>query len=487
MNAGSAVSMTYPHSSPLTALDAHGLLEGYRRREFSPVEVVDAILARIEEHNPPVNAFVTVADELAREQARAAERAYGEGPSSDTPLLGVPYSVKDTIVTKGVRTTMGSRTLTDWIPTFNAPVVERMRNGGAVLVGKTNTPEFGWKAETSNPLFGTTRNPWDLSRTPGGSSGGAAAAVALGMAPLALGTDAAGSVRIPASFCGVVGYKPSFGRIPMAPAGTLESLGHVGLLARSVRDIQLVLSVTGGADPRDRLSLPGQVPAELGELDASGAPRVAWSTDLGFAEVESVTAAVARQAAAALSTLGWPFVEPSVDLVDPIEIVEVLLATAMAGAVRDNLDAVRALIDPERLAIVERGFALSGADVGAAIGARAAFTDALRRAMEPYDLLATPSVAVPPFTAGDTEPASVNGQPRPWLRWTALSYPFNLSGQPAVSLPCGLDTDGLPVGVQLVGHQHGDVAVLSAAAAVERVLPCMTGGRPLDERATDVI
>jgi aspartyl-tRNA(Asn)/glutamyl-tRNA(Gln) amidotransferase subunit A len=473
MNAGSAVvSQSYPHSSPLTARDAHALLDGYRRREFSPVEVVDAVLARIEEHNPTVNAFVTVAHERAREQARAAERAYVNGASSDIPLLGVPYSVKDTIVTEGVRTTMGSRTLTDWVPTFDAPVVERMRRGGAVMVGKTNTPEFGWKAETSNPLFGTTRNPWDLSRTPGGSSGGGAVAVALGMAPLALGTDAAGSIRIPASFCGVVGYKPSFGRIPMAPAGTLESLGHIGLLARSVRDVQLMLSVTAGADPRDRLSLPGAVPADPGELDASGrAPQAAWSTDLGFAAVESVTTAVAKQAAAALSTLGWPLVEPSMGLVDPIEAVEVLLATAMAGAVRDDFDAVRELIDPERAKIVERGFALSAADVGAAIGARAAFTDALHRAMHAYDLLATPTVALPPFTAGEIAPTRVDGRTRPWLRWAALSYPFNLSGQPAVSLPCGQDADGLPVGVQLVGRQHGDVAVLSAAAAVERVLP----------------
>ena len=425
MNVATAMSTsTYSHSSPLTALDANALLDGYRRREFSPVEVIDAVLARIEEHNPAVNAFVTVTAVLARDQARAAERAYSNGPSSDHPLLGVPYSVKDTIVTAGVRTTMGSRTLADWVPTFDAPVVERMRIAGAILVGKTNTPEFGWKAETSNPLFGTTRNPWDLSRTPGGSSGGAAVAVALGMGPLALGTDAAGSCRIPAAFCGVVGYKPSFGRIPMAPGGTLESLGHIGLLARSVRDIQLALSVTAGVDARDRLSLPGSVPFDVGAIDAEQrAPQAGWSADMSFAAVEPASVAAVKPVADTLSSLGWSLAELELDLTDPIEAVEVLLATAMAGAVRNDFDAVRELIDPERLPIVERGFELSAADVGAVIGARAAFTEALRRAMDPYDLLVTPAVAVPPFTAGDTAPRSVNGEERPWLRWAALSYP----------------------------------------------------------------
>jgi aspartyl-tRNA(Asn)/glutamyl-tRNA(Gln) amidotransferase subunit A len=460
------------HGSQLTTLDAVSLREGYAQRAFSPVEVVEAILARIEELNPSVNAYVTVAGDLAREQARLADRAYRQSDSARPPLLGVPFSVKDTIATQGIRTTMGSRSLERWVPTFDAPAVERCRRAGGVLLGKTNSPEFGWKGETTNTLFGTTLNPWRLDRTPGGSSGGAAAAVALGMGPLALGTDAAGSTRIPAAFCGIVGYKPSFGRIPMFPGGPLETLGHIGVLARSVRDVALMLEVTTGPDARDRLCLPGPAPAfgDAVEQRAAGL-RAAWSPDLGFAAVNAEVLALAETAAQKLPSLGWELVELEAALDDPYPLLETLLAAGMAGAVRDTFESVRALLDPERVPLIERGFALSGADVGAAIMARAQWVEGLRALVEPYDVLVTPSVPLEPFAAGISAPALVGGRERPGLSWAALSYPFNLSGQPAVSVPCGMTAGGLPVGLQIVGRTHDDMTLLSAAAAIEHTWP----------------
>ncbi|MFN8150422.1 MAG: amidase family protein [Solirubrobacterales bacterium] len=461
-----------PLRSPLLALDAVALVEGYRSRRISPVEVVDAVLDQIEAYNPTLNAFVTVSGEAAREQARSAERAYREGGDHHPPLLGVPYSVKDTILTAGVRTTMGSRTLAEWVPAVDAPVVERMRAAGAIFLGKTNTPEFGWKLETTNPLVGTTRNPWDPALTPGGSSGGAAVAVAMGMGPIAIASDTAGSIRVPGSFCGVVGYKPSFGRIPFAPGGPIESLGHVGVLARSVRDVALVLETTAGPDERDRFSLTGPVPPFAAELEPAAGPlSAAWSEDLGFAPVESATVEISERAARDLAPSAWELSELELSVEDPIECIEVLLAAAMAAAAGDSLDEVRSVIDPERLEVVERGLQTSGAAVAGVNTRRAALVEALRVAFGDRDLIVTPAVPLPPFAAGQTAPDAVGGRATPWLRWGGLSYPFNLTGQPAISLPCGLDARGLPVGMQLVGRQHADSTVLCAAAAVERAMP----------------
>jgi aspartyl-tRNA(Asn)/glutamyl-tRNA(Gln) amidotransferase subunit A len=454
----------------LSALELRAL---YREGELSPVEVVEAVLERIDQLNPALNAFVTLTPELAREQAKVAENAYRRGDTDAQALLGVPFSIKDTIVTKGILTTMGSRVLSDWVPEIDAPSVERCREAGGAILGKTNAPEFGWKGETTNALFGTSYNPWSLELTPGGSSGGAAAAVASGLGPLALGTDAGGSIRIPAAFCGVLGLKPSFGLIPVAPGGGIETLPHIGILARTVRDAALLLEVLAGPDPRDRLSLPPVNASYLGaaEEDVRGL-RVAWSPDLGFAPVEPEVLKLTADAANAFQELGCDVEEITPSLSDPFEIVNVLLAAGTAGAHRDNFAAVRTQLDPSRVPFVEEGFRLSAADVGAALAQRAQWADRMRVVLAPYDLLLTPAMPMTAFRAGLDGPGVVAGQERPGgLSWSPFTYPFNLTGQPAASVPCGLSAARLPVGLQIVGRWRDDQGVIRAAAAFEAARP----------------
>lgn len=286
----------------LCFLSATELLEQYRRRALSPVEVVDAVLEQIERLDPAVRAFLTVTAEQARRQAIEAEYAYAHGDRR--PLLGVPVSIKDVTPVAGVRWTSGSLLWKDRIAEEDAPIVERLRAAGAILLGKTNTPELGWKGDSGNRLIGPTRNPWQLERTAGGSSGGAAAAVAAGMGPLAQGTDGAGSIRIPASFCGIVGFKPSFGLVPYYPPSAVELLAHVGPMTRTVADAALMLAVMAGPDPRDRHSLPASgvdFTALDGQLQGK---RVGWLRRVGDVPVDREVERVVQEAVAAFTELG---------------------------------------------------------------------------------------------------------------------------------------------------------------------------------------
>lgn len=445
------------------------LRECYRRRELSPVEVTRDVLARIERLNGDLNAIVTVAPELALEAASAAEAAYASGEAG--ALAGVPFTVKDTIATRGVRTTMGSLLYEDWVPDFDPPSVQRTRAAGGVLLGKTNTAEFGWMGATDNRVFGPTLNPWDVALSPGGSGGGAAAAVAAGLGPVAFGTDAAGSTRIPASFCGVYGYKPSFGRIPVVPAGAVESLAHVGILSRTVHDAAALLEVAAGPHPADRLSLPAARDsyAELAVGEMRGL-RVAWTPDLGYAPVDARVRARAEAAARVFESLGCQVEEVDLELEDPYEALDVLLASSTAGAHRDDFEAVRERLDPGRVEVIEAGFRLTAADVGAATNLRARFGAALRSALDGFDLLLTPATPVTAFASDAQGPPDVAGEERPGLSWSAFSYPFNLTGQPAASLPCPAD-DGVQLGLQVVGPWQDDALVLRASAAYEAAQP----------------
>ncbi|HEY7675593.1 MAG TPA: amidase [Candidatus Methylomirabilis sp.] len=463
----------------LCYLPAADLAAAIREKRLSPVEVVDAVLARIDRLNPTVNAYCTVTAEAARAEAKAAEEAVtGGGPLG--LLHGVPVSIKDLVITKGIRTTWGSKIHEHVVPDEDAPLVERLKAAGAIILGKTNTPEYGWTAETDNRVFGPTRNPWDPGRSAGGSSGGAGAAVAAGLGPLAVGTDGGGSIRIPSAFCGVFGFKPSFGRIPVYPASAVETLSHAGPMARTVGDAAVMLQVMAGPDERDRNSLPADGADYPGGL-AGGVRglRVAWSPDLGYAPVEPAVREACAGAARAFEGIGCRLEEASPGFADPEEIWGVLFYGAMAARLLPYLPEWRARMDPGLIAIVEKGQGLSAVQFAEAGFRRAALWDIVGRFFGTYDLLLTPTVAVPPLPLGQAGDIEIAGRRVP--RWKAFpfNFPFNLTGQPAATVPCGWTDTRLPIGLQIVGRRYADATVLKAAAAFEAARPWKDHRPPL--------
>jgi aspartyl-tRNA(Asn)/glutamyl-tRNA(Gln) amidotransferase subunit A len=461
----------------MSATELAGLI---RRKKVSPVEVVDAVLARIDKLNPQLNAYVTLTADEARAQARAAERALTRRGATLGPLHGVPFSVKDLVITRGVRTTFGTPLYRDNVPTEDAPIVERLRAAGGIMLGKTNTPTFGWIGATHNLLFGPTRNPWNLERTPGGSSGGASAAAAAGLGPLHVGTDGGGSIRIPASFAGIVGFKASYGRIPTYPVSGAWSLSHVGPMTRTVADAALMLAVGAGPDERDQSSLPAErvdwTAALRGSLKGW---RVAWAHDLGFADaVDPEVTAICARGARAFRELGCRVDEVAPGWPSPrdawYEIFCGGIATRLAPY-RDRRDE----IEPGLLAIVEAELRNPPTTYVQAWFDRLAWWQHPRAFFEKYDLLLTPTIACRPFRVGLDNPAEIAGTPVGPYAWIPFTYPFNLTGQPAASVPCGFTADGLPVGLQIVGRRFADAAVLRAAAAFERARPWAQHRPPL--------
>jgi aspartyl-tRNA(Asn)/glutamyl-tRNA(Gln) amidotransferase subunit A len=456
-------------SDALAYLSAIDLADLIRRKQVSPVEIVEALLNRIERLNPRLNAYCVVTADAARTAARAAEAAVLRGDPLG-PLCGVPFSVKDLVLTRGVRTAFGSRIYEHHIPDEDAPVVERLIAAGAVMVGKTTTPEFGWKGATDSPLTGISRNPWDLTKTPGGSSGGAAAAVAAGLAPLAVGTDGGGSIRIPASFCGVFGLKPTCGLVPVYPAPNTGTLSHVGPMTRSVRDAALMLQVLAGPDDRDPLSFPATGVDFTGELDEGvRGLRVAWSPTFGYAKVAPEVRALAEAAARRFQDLGCHVEEVERVFADPDPIWAALFYAGVAARLQPFLAEWRDRMDPGLLEVVEEGNRLSGVELTKATFARAAFYQEVRQFFHRYDLLLSPTLAVPPFTAGTERPPDYPAGSR--LSWVAFTYPFNLTGHPAATVPCGFTADDLPIGLQIVGRRLQDGLVLRASAAFEASMP----------------
>jgi aspartyl-tRNA(Asn)/glutamyl-tRNA(Gln) amidotransferase subunit A len=447
------------------------LLALYRTAQASPVEATQAALARIARHNPTLRAFVHVAADAALASARASEARWQQGAPCG-PLDGVPASIKDLILTRGMPTLRGSHTVdANQAWDVDAPVTARLREAGAVLLGKTATPDFGCKGETNSPLTGITRNPWDPSKTPGGSSGGTAAAVASGMGPVSVGTDGAGSVRIPAAFCGNFGLKPSFGRVPAYPLSPFGSVAHLGPHTMSVADAALMMNVMAQPDARDWTSLPPESRDHTAGLDDGIRNlRVAWSPTLGYAtNVHPEVAAACAQAVRKLVDLGAHVeaVDPGFD--DPLDITCGLWFLGSWTLWNGLSTAQQARVDPDFRDQAERGATLSALDVARLNLRRGALGSHMRQFMQRYDLLVTPAVAVPAFgaqPAGHTPLAPDN-----MLGWTPFSYPFNLSQQPACSIPCGLTAAGLPVGLQIVGPMFGDALVLRAARAFESVMP----------------
>jgi len=452
-------------------ITAWGLGRLIRARKLSPVEIADAVLAWIDRLNPGLNALVTLYPERVRIAAQASEKAVMTGEALGL-LHGVPVSIKDNFWTRDIRTTFGSKLMASFVPGEDAPSVARLQRAGAINIGKSNTPEFAWRGSTDNPLFGATVNPWDMSRTAGGSSGGASAAVAAGLGPLALSGDGAGSTRIPASFCGVVGLKPTRGRIAIHPApGAVELLLHAGPIARTVRDTALMLTAMAGPDRRDPLSLPLEGEDFVHDLDAGiKGMRVAWSPNLGFLPVESETRDIAEQAARAFDDLGVRVGEADLTIADPGWILDALFGGSAAGNHSQRPDAEKAQMDPDLVAYAEALGRLTISDYVKAVQARQAIVRQLTAFFDRYDLLLTPTVGLPAFPTGMVGPTEVAGTRITHLGWSA-TYIFNWSGQPAISVPAGWTRDGLPVGLQIIGRRLDDALVLRAAAAFEAARP----------------
>ena len=464
--------MTTTNLADCTATE---LLQLYQTGQTSPVEAHAAVSKRIEQLNPTLKAFCHLAPEISAQAAIKSEaiwQAHRKKGTAVRALEGVPTSIKDLILTAGMPTQRGSHTVDEkQVWHVDAPVTARLKEAGAMILGKTSTPEFGCKGETNSPRTGITRNPWDTTKTPGGSSGGTAAAVAAGMGPLSVGTDGAGSVRIPAAFCGNFGLKPSFGRVPAYPLSPFGSVAHLGPHTMSVQDAALKMNVLAQPDARDWTSLPYDGVDYLKDLDKGvKGLRIAYSPTLGFAKnVHPEIAAALDKAAEQFETLGAIVEKVDPGFEDPLDITTGLWFVG-AWTVWNTLSpAQQALTDPDFKAEAQIGAQLSALDVQRLHMRRGALGSHMRQFMQRYDLVLTPAVSVPAF---DAKPAGHSPMtPEAMLGWTPFSYPFNLTQQPACSMPCGLTDAGLPMGLQLVGPMFSEALVLRAARAYEAVNP----------------
>jgi Asp-tRNA(Asn)/Glu-tRNA(Gln) amidotransferase A subunit family amidase len=451
------------------SLDATAAASAVRDKEVTSEQLVTEALERIEQYDGQVNAFTVVLREQALAQARAVDARSG---ASDLPLLGVPVSVKDHIWLAGVPATNGSAALRGFVPDVDAVPVARLKAAGAIVVGKTNNPEFCYRGYTDNDLWGLTRNPWSLDRTPGGSSGGAAASVAYGATALALGTDGGGSIRIPAAFCGLVGHKPTFGLVPKLPGFRgWPSLSVDGPLTRTVRDAALALSVMAGPAPADDRTWPVALESPR-EVDWSTL-RVAASEDLGWAPVEPVVRAAFRRAVGMLADAGARVVDAHPSAPYPTQLwTDLALPEGFASEGPLLADSAQSL-SAGTLEIIEAGRAVTAQAYLDAQERRRSFTRTWAEFFESYDVLLTPSMPLPAFGTDVAGPATIDATPvDPFFDdWCVLALPANLAGLPACAVPTGFDPDGLPVGMQVMGPSWSDGRVLSVAAAWEELSP----------------
>jgi aspartyl-tRNA(Asn)/glutamyl-tRNA(Gln) amidotransferase subunit A len=461
-------------------MDAVSLSRLIRKREISASEVTEAVLARMEVLEPHIHAFCTPTVELARGTAADIDRRLAAGEEVG-PLAGVPVGIKDLVCTKGVRTASGSVAYKDFVPDEDDIVVERLKEAGAVIIGKTNVPEFGYSGVGHNPVFETTRNPWNLSLTPGGSSAGSGAAVASGVGPFAIASDGGGSIRIPAAHSGLVGVKASMGRVPLYPGtkderypgvSSWESLEHIGPLSRTVADSALMLSVISGPDSRDRYSLP-KADFDWMECLKGGVKglRVAYSPDWGYAKVDPEVRRVVGEAVQVFERdLGCTVEVASPGFEDPYGAFWAVVAmeTDLRG-MREMVARHRSDMTPHLVDFIERPW--TAEDFTNAVMVRKAVSNKMWRFMQNYDLLLTPTLAVPPFPVHMQGPEKIDGHIVHPFRWLAFTFPFNFTGQPAASVPAGFSHDGLPIGLQIAGRHLDDPTVLKACAAFEAAKP----------------
>jgi len=451
--------------------DAKTLANRIRTREVSVFEVMEQFLDQIERINPHVNAIPTLRSRAELlEEARGADQILSRGDTVGA-LFGLPMAVKDLSLTKGLLTTRGSPIYQNFVPETDELYVERLRAAGAIIIGKTNTPEFGAGSQTYNEVFGVTRNPYDLSKTCGGSSGGAAVALACGMVPLADGTDLGGSLRNPASFCNIVGFRPSLGRVPKLSANAWNSLSVHGPMARSVSDLAYLLSVMAGPDSRDPISLDDPGSIFLGSLERPfRGMRIAWSEDLGRYPVDPVVNQVCNASKSVFENLGCSVSEAEPDFSDVDEIFQTLRAWGFAESRRDDLTAHRNLIKDTVIWNTELGLNLTARDIGSVQKARTALHRRVMLFFEEHEFLVLPVSQVPPFPIEIEWVREINGtEMQTYIDWMATCYAITCTGLPAISVPCGFTPDGLPIGLQIVGRHRHDFEVLQLAYAFEQI------------------
>lgn len=454
-------------SDTLRTLTALALKKAFESHELSPVEVAENLLDHIQHHNHAINAWCLIDRDTTLAEARASEQRYQRGDPLGL-LDGIPVAIKDMFLTPMWPTTRGSRTV-DPDATLNkcSPAVAALQRHGYVPLGKTTTSEFGWKAVTDSPLHGATNNPWDPRKTAGGS----AAALAACMTPLALGTDSGGSIRIPASFCGVVGHKPTFGTVPQWPASPFGSLAHAGPMARTVADTALLMQVISEADPRDSQAGPYRPVDYLAALyngDLKGL-RIAYSNNLGYVEVHPDIEKAAAEAVRVFEELGATLVEVDPGFSNPQAAFGHLFYGGAASACRALGVRQRERMDPALVQVVEKAERLSMLDYLAAVNERLALSERMALFHQKYDLLITPTLPITAFQSGREVPP--DWPSTRWPTWTPFTYPFNMTGQPALSVPMGLAGDGLPMGLQIVGRRFEDELVLKAGHLFEQLRP----------------
>lgn len=454
----------------ILTLSAQTLIEHYRSRKLSPVEVTRAALARIERIQPTLNPFVRVGAEQALDSARESEARWLRGAPLGS-VDGLPTTVKDLLMCKGWPTLRGSRTADPaQLADEDSAAVARMREQGAVILGKTTTPEFGWKGVTDSPLTGITRNPWNPAMTPGGSSGGAAAAAACGAGVMHIATDGGGSIRIPAGFCGLFGFKPTFGLVPVHPHPPPLTLWHQGPISRTVADAARMLTVIAAPDPRDFYAAPPLGIDFMDELDSGvRGLRIGFDPTLGYAKVDPHVAALVARAVGRFSELGAHVEQVELKLDDPISIMQPLWSVALAIAIEPMNAEQRAKLDPPVIELAAPGAAMSALQYRAFERQREALARRMQMFHRDYDLLVTPQLAVTAFEVGHEVPP--NASMTRWWQWSPFTYPFNLTQQPAACVPCGFAPNRLPVAMQLVGARFDDRTVLRAARAFERIEP----------------
>lgn len=460
----------HPSSMPSVIEAAARIREG----RLTPVQLVESSLLAIETHNPTLNAFGDVYAEAALEQARVmtAEALAGH---SRGPLHGVPFGIKDLFSTAGLRTTKGSLTGLDNVPVQDAPIIRRLKDAGAIILGKTATTEFGWTGASTSRVFGNGRNPWDPQLTSGGSSSGSAIAVAARMVPATLGSDGGGSVRIPGAFCGAFALKGSLGRIPTWPWSATEMLSHAGPITRTVRDSALLFDILSGPDPLDHQALPVPTESYLASCEQPLRPlRIAYCPTLFETPVDPVIASAVEAAVQQIAqALPVTITTRTLDWQDPLATFETLWVGGRGIAYGKALVNQMDQLDPGFAELIRRSADYDLAGYLNAVQQRAAFANQVHALFNTFDLLLLPTLPILPFAADDVAPAGHGGQDGavPWARWTPFTYPFNITGNPAASVPCGFSPSGLPIGLQVVGRRFADADVLQFCAAFEAIAP----------------